>query len=161
MHLWDWDQFNWSTDLKGGKCYIVLVRKGEAFLPWKIMKAEERDRKALRSSVRSTTIRLYGDTCQNEVIFLKCIERTCKVRLEIGLIYWWELTASKTVCTVLCAAVFSEHLSTLKRSGYYMYRQVYHSKILRTAHRVDLCVLCVYQNKQRLFPYTTLTVWFL
>jgi len=34
-------------------------------------------------------------------------------------------------------------------------------KILRSAHTAYLCVLCGSQNKQRLFPYTTLTDWFL
>ena len=34
-------------------------------------------------------------------------------------------------------------------------------KILRSAHTVYLCVLCGSENKQRLFPYTTLTDWFL
>jgi len=33
--------------------------------------------------------------------------------------------------------------------------------ILRSAHTVYLCVLCRSQNKQLLFPYTTLTGWFL
>ena len=33
--------------------------------------------------------------------------------------------------------------------------------ILRTAHTVYICVLCGSENKQRLFPYTTLTDWFL
>ena len=32
--------------------------------------------------------------------------------------------------------------------------------ILRSAHTVYLCVLCGSQNKQRLFPYTALTGWF-
>ena len=32
--------------------------------------------------------------------------------------------------------------------------------IPRSAHTVYLCVLCGSQNKQRLFPYTTLTGWF-
>ena len=32
--------------------------------------------------------------------------------------------------------------------------------ILRSAHTVYLCVLCGPENKQRLFPYTTLTDWF-
>ena len=32
--------------------------------------------------------------------------------------------------------------------------------ILRSAHTLYLCVLCGSQNKQRLFPYTTLTDWF-
>ena len=35
------------------------------------------------------------------------------------------------------------------------------NKILRSAHTVYLCVLCGSQNKQPLFPYTTLTGWFL
>ena len=33
--------------------------------------------------------------------------------------------------------------------------------ILRSAHTSCLCVLCGSQNKQRLFPYTALTDWFL
>ena len=33
--------------------------------------------------------------------------------------------------------------------------------ILRSTHTVYLCVLCGSQNKQRLFPYTALTDWFL
>ena len=32
--------------------------------------------------------------------------------------------------------------------------------ILRSAHTLYLCVLCGSQNKQPLFPYTTLTDWF-
>jgi len=35
------------------------------------------------------------------------------------------------------------------------------NKNLRSAHTVCLCVLCGSQNKQRLFPYTALTDWFL
>jgi len=33
--------------------------------------------------------------------------------------------------------------------------------ILRSAHTLYLCVLCGSHNKQPLFPYTTLTDWFL
>ena len=33
--------------------------------------------------------------------------------------------------------------------------------ILRSSHTVYLCVLCGSENKQRLFPYTALTDWFL
>ena len=33
--------------------------------------------------------------------------------------------------------------------------------ILRSAHTVYLCVLCGSENKQRLFPYTATTDWFL
>jgi len=35
------------------------------------------------------------------------------------------------------------------------------SKILSSAQTVYLCVLCGSENKQRLFPYTALTGWFL
>jgi hypothetical protein len=38
---------------------------------------------------------------------------------------------------------------------------VEHSTTLRSAHTLYLCVLCGSQNKQRLFPYTILTDWFL
>ena len=38
---------------------------------------------------------------------------------------------------------------------------VQNQTILRSAHTVYLCVLCGSQNKQRLFPYTTLTDWFI
>jgi hypothetical protein len=41
-----------------------------------------------------------------------------------------------------------------------IYHQVYQSTIPRSAHIVYLCVLCGYHNKQRLFPYTGLTDWF-
>jgi len=33
-------------------------------------------------------------------------------------------------------------------------------QILGSAHTVYLCVLCGSENKQRLFPYTALTDWF-
>jgi len=42
-----------------------------------------------------------------------------------------------------------------------MYHLAYHSTILLSAHTVYLCVSYVSQNKQRLFPYATLTDWFL
>ena len=34
------------------------------------------------------------------------------------------------------------------------------AQILRSAHTVYLCILCGSENKQRLFPYTALTDWF-
>ena len=48
-----------------------------------------------------------------------------------------------------------------KPSGHYMYRQVWHSKLLPLVHTVYLCVLYGSQNKHRLFPCTALTGWFL
>jgi hypothetical protein len=50
--------------------------------------------------------------------------------------------------------------SPLKPSGNYMYQQVYHYKILRSAYTVYFCVLCGSENKQRLFHCTALTEWF-
>jgi len=47
-----------------------------------------------------------------------------------------------------------------KPSGHYMYRQFNIQQFYVLHHTVCLCVLCGSQNKQRLFPYTTLTVWF-
>jgi len=47
--------------------------------------------------------------------------------------------------------------SPSKPSGYFNYHYVSHSQILRSAHTLYLCVLCGSQNKQPLFPYTTLT----
>jgi len=42
-----------------------------------------------------------------------------------------------------------------------MYHQFNINEILRSALTVFLCALCGSQNKQRLFPYTILTGWFL
>ena len=46
------------------------------------------------------------------------------------------------------------YLNTLKPSGHYTYRQVYHSPILRSAHTVYLCVFCGSQNKQRFYVFS-------
>jgi hypothetical protein len=52
-----------------------------------------------------------------------------------------ELTHKSPVVTTVCTARFNIHM--------------------RSAHTAYLCVLCGSQNKQRLFPYTTLTDCFL
>ena len=52
-------------------------------------------------------------------------------------------------------------INRLMPGGHYMYRYVSGTKILRSAYTVDMCVLYGSQNKQRLFPYTALTDWFL
>ena len=74
-----------------------------------------------------------------------------------------------TVCTV-------QWLLYVPYGGHYMYRTVFNIctvqwllyipqsltfTILRPAHRVYLCLLNLSENKQRLFPYTALTDWFL
>jgi hypothetical protein len=51
--------------------------------------------------------------------------------------------------------------SALKLGGYFMYHRAYHFDV---THFIDvryLCVLYVTQNKQLLFTYTDVTVWFL
>jgi hypothetical protein len=77
----------------------------------------------------------------------------------------------RTLVTI-CTAHWSLYVP---HSGHYTYRTVVtictahwslyvppvsNSTILRSAHTVYLCVLCGFQNKQRLFPYTALTDWF-
>jgi hypothetical protein len=57
-------------------------------------------------------------------------------------------------CPMLLRGVVFKRLMTCM---YFTYRQFQHSQILCSAHTVDLCVLYGSQNKQRLFPYTTLT----
>ena len=81
----------------------------------------------------------------------------------------WRWNLKKTEIT------FEVIINPLKPSDHYMYSPVvtictaqwslyvppfWHSAILRSAHTVYLCVLCGSQNKQPLFPYTTLTDWF-
>ena len=46
-------------------------------------------------------------------------------------------------------------------SGRYMYRQFNIQQFYVLPTQLYLCVLCGSENKQRLFPYTTLTDWFL
>ena len=55
----------------------------------------------------------------------------------------WSLNNCE-VC-VTCTAMWSPHVRPA---------------ILHSAHTVYLCVLCGSENKQRLFPYTALTGWF-
>ena len=58
----------------------------------------------------------------------------------------------------MCTAQWS---LCVPHSGHYVYHQfiIHKSYVLPT--QLYLCVLCGSQNKQRLFPYTTLTDWFL
>jgi hypothetical protein len=49
----------------------------------------------------------------------------------------------------------------LKISGCFKYHQAYRQTILRSAHTLYLCVLCGSQNKQRLYPYTALTSFYI
>jgi len=42
-----------------------------------------------------------------------------------------------------------------------MHNRIQHPTIVRSPHTVYLWVLCGSENKQRLFPYTALTDWFL
>jgi hypothetical protein len=53
-----------------------------------------------------------------------------------------------------------EFCSSYRLKGHYMYQHVWHSKILRSAHRVYLCILRGSQNKERLFLYTKLLTGF-
>jgi len=52
------------------------------------------------------------------------------------------------------------NVNPLKPSGHYMYRQFNIKQFYVQPTQLFLCVLCGSQNKQPLFPYTTLTDWF-
>ena len=97
--------------------------------------------------------------------WLVCITETecvyCAV--QIGSLYiiqvvcfvWiWEQTAIISLYSInwLACITETECVYCAVRSG-----SLY--IILRSAHTVYLCVLCGSENKQRLFPYTTLTEW--
>jgi len=74
----------------------------------------------------------------------------------------WNMDLIMNVCTppaTLCQSSLTVS-KVLKSCGNYMYHQVHLATILRSAHTVYLCVLCGPENKQRLFPYTTLIDWF-
>jgi hypothetical protein len=51
-------------------------------------------------------------------------------------------------------------LAVLKHSGHYMYGRFNTHKFYVLPPQLYLCVLCGSRNKQPLFPYTTLTDWF-
>ena len=55
---------------------------------------------------------------------------------------------------------YTYNINPLQPIGHYMYRQfnIQQFYVLLTLY---LCVLCGSENKQRLFPYTALTDWFL
>jgi hypothetical protein len=48
----------------------------------------------------------------------------------------------------------------LSPTGHYMYHQFNIQQFYVLPTQLYLCVLCGSENKQRLFPYTTLTGWF-
>jgi len=59
-----------------------------------------------------------------------------------------------TICTARCSRY-------VQHTGHYIYQQFNIHKFYVLPTQLYLCVLCGSQNKQRLFPYTTLTDWFL
>ena len=61
------------------------------------------------------------------------------------------------IVVTVCTAQWSLYVP---HSGHYMYRQFNIHKFYVLPTQLYLCVLCGSQNKQPLFPYTTLTVWF-
>jgi len=68
-----------------------------------------------------------------------------------------QLTLYSPVVTI-CTAQWSLYVPLC---GHYMYRQFNIHKFHVLPPQLYLCVLCGSQNKQPLFPYTTLTDWFL
>jgi hypothetical protein len=83
----------------------------------------------------------------------------CPHSVFMNLFWIWDQTAIISLYSfnwLDCIQSFNP----LKSSGHYMYRQINITTILRSAHTVYLWVWCCCQNKKRLFPHTTLTVWF-
>jgi len=66
--------------------------------------------------------------------------------------------------SVVCPVVLKRYtvllINSLQASGHYMYRQFNTHKFYVLPTQC-ICVLCGSENKQRLFPYTALTDWFL
>jgi hypothetical protein len=75
----------------------------------------------------------------------------CVIRIweQTGIVYLysinWLFFITETVCVYCVVRTWS----------------LYEYIILRSTHTLHLCVLYGSQNKQRLFPYTILTAWFL
>jgi hypothetical protein len=71
-------------------------------------------------------------------------------------VWIWEQTAIISLYNINWLVFITE-----MKSVYSAVRTGYLYIIPRSTHTVYLCVLCGSQNKQRLFPYTTWTDWFL
>ena len=67
-------------------------------------------------------------------------------------VWVWEQTAIISLYSI-------NWLVFINRDGVCLLRGTFY--ILRSAHTVYLCVLCGYENEQRLFHCTALTDWFL
>jgi len=86
----------------------------------------------------------------------KSSERAEKCYVFICFVWIWEQTAIISLHNINWLVSRSE-----TESVYCAVRTGSLNVILRSAHTVYLCVLCGSENKQKLFPYTTLTDWFL
>jgi len=94
---------------------------------------------------------------ENGVVLEKPWRHWCsmgKGRLKIGT---ERLDTLKENCRFIYFCLFNP----LKPSGHYMYHQFNTQQFYVLPTQLYLCVLCGSQNKQPLFPYTTLTDWFL
>ena len=99
---------------------------------------------------------MYPDICGLDftcsfpyAICIISVHRTCNYLQGFNIKY-----------AVFSIPVYIYRINLLKPSGFFMFHQVEYSKILHGAHFV-LSVLYGYQNKQQLFPYTSLTDWLL
>ena len=71
-------------------------------------------------------------------------------------VWIWEQTAIISLYSINWLVLYNtDGVCLLRGTDWVLYI------ILRSAHTVYLCILCGSQNKQRLFPYTALTDWFL
>jgi len=96
-------------------------------------------------SYRCMGTRMEGVVNQREGRWMVCEEITGKV--VYSRTNKWGLEPSKYRWVSIS---YLAYLNLLRPSGYYTYHQIYRSKLLRSAHTVYLCVLCGFENKQRL-----------
>ena len=79
----------------------------------------------------------------------------CPHSVFVCFVWIWEQTAIISLYSINWLVFIMETVCV-----YCAVRTWYLYVILCSAHTVYLCVLCGSENKQRLFPYTTLTDWF-
>jgi hypothetical protein len=90
-------------------------------------------------------------------IFIWCVCVCVRVSVELS-VYWTPCQCSAVrVVLILCFGIGASCIpDPLYPSGYFTCHQVWHTKILRFAHRMQFCILCGLQNKVGLFLYISL-----
>ena len=83
----------------------------------------------------------------------------CPHSVFMCFVWIWEQTAIISLYSINWLVFITEIQPSKSQWSLYV-PPVQYSQNLRSAHTVYLCVLCGSENKERSFPYTTLTDWF-